>query len=346
MPHDLVIDRCYIHGDATAGQKRGIALNSAATTISNSLHLRHQVAEEDSQAIAIWNGPGPFTIVNNYLEASGENFMIGGADPSIPGLVPADISFRQNHVAKQPAWRGQQWTIKNLIELKIGQRIVVDRNVIEYSWVAAQNGYAFVVTPVNQNGGAPWTVVQHVQITNNIVRHVASGVIVLGHGANTSTVTNDVVFRNNLFFDISAARWGGSGWLLTSLGGANIVFDHNTVFTDGTSVVLADTAPVSGFVFTNNIIPDNAWAVMGSGSAPGNSTLAMYFPGATFAGNVLIGSSAGLYPPGNYFPPTVNAVGFANPAGGDCRLLPTSPYANAAIGGGAIGCSALDLPDK
>ena len=33
IAHDLVIDRLYIHGDAVKGQKRGIALNSASTTI-------------------------------------------------------------------------------------------------------------------------------------------------------------------------------------------------------------------------------------------------------------------------------------------------------------------------
>src|SRR4029079_12878187 len=36
VPHDLVFDRCYIHGDAVNGQKRGIALNSAATTVTGS----------------------------------------------------------------------------------------------------------------------------------------------------------------------------------------------------------------------------------------------------------------------------------------------------------------------
>ena len=124
------------------------------------------------------------------------------------------------------------------------------------------------------------------------------------------------------------------------------MFDHNTVFTDGTSVVFADSPPASGFVFTNNIIPDNAWAVKGDGTTPGIGTLATYFPGAMFTANLVIGSSAGLYPPGNYFPATVSVVGFANAAGGDFRLLPTSPYANAGIGGGAIGCSARDLPDQ
>src|SRR6185503_232514 len=32
VAHDLVLDRVYVHGDPAAGQKRGIALNSAATT--------------------------------------------------------------------------------------------------------------------------------------------------------------------------------------------------------------------------------------------------------------------------------------------------------------------------
>ena len=30
---------------------------------------------QDSQAIAGWNGPGPFIIDNNYLEGAGENIL-------------------------------------------------------------------------------------------------------------------------------------------------------------------------------------------------------------------------------------------------------------------------------
>ena len=95
VPHDLIVDRCYIHGDATTGQKRGIALNSAATSIVNSYISDIKSATEDAQAIMIWNGPGPFTIANNYLEASGENFMVGGADPAIPNLPVQSWRCRQ-----------------------------------------------------------------------------------------------------------------------------------------------------------------------------------------------------------------------------------------------------------
>ena len=106
VPHDLIVDRCYIHGDPTNGQKRGIALNSASTSIINSHFSDIKSAHNDAQAIAGWNGPGPYTIVNNYLEASGENLIFGGADPWIPNLVPSDIVIRHNHIAKQPSWRG------------------------------------------------------------------------------------------------------------------------------------------------------------------------------------------------------------------------------------------------
>jgi hypothetical protein len=37
MPSDLTLDRVYVHGDPREGQKRGVALNSARTTITTCL---------------------------------------------------------------------------------------------------------------------------------------------------------------------------------------------------------------------------------------------------------------------------------------------------------------------
>src|SRR5690606_35569096 len=44
-------------------------------------------------------------IINNHLEAAGENILFGGADPKIPDLVPSNIEIRNNHFYKNPAWR-------------------------------------------------------------------------------------------------------------------------------------------------------------------------------------------------------------------------------------------------
>ncbi len=49
--------------------------------------------------------PGPFRIINNQLEATGENILFGGVDPSVPNLVPTGIEVRRNTITKPLAWR-------------------------------------------------------------------------------------------------------------------------------------------------------------------------------------------------------------------------------------------------
>lgn len=339
VAHDLIVDRVYIHGVPGQEQKRGIALNSSYTTITDSYISDIRLTNGDAQAIAGWNGPGPFTITNNYLEATGENFLLGGSDPPIYGLVPSDITFTRNTVTKQPSWRTQGYAVKNLIEFKNAQRVTIDGNVLEYNWSGGQAGHAIVLTPRNQDGGAPWSTVQQVRITNNVIRHVSGVLNILGTDYRyPSQPLSDVVFRNNLVVDLSRANWGGAGQLLLTSGGTNLVLDHNTVFTDGTSVVYADYPAVNGFTFTNNIIPDNAWAVMGAGTAEGTSTLNTFFPGATFQRNVVIAGQSSLYPAITYFPTTVSGVGFVDP-NGNYRLSSSSLYLTSASDGTAIGAN-------
>src|SRR4030095_5510177 len=79
LPGDLVFDRCYIHGHATADVTRGIALNSARTEIISSYISDCHGLGYETQAIAGWNGPGPFKIIKNYIEGAGENVIFGGA---------------------------------------------------------------------------------------------------------------------------------------------------------------------------------------------------------------------------------------------------------------------------
>ena len=105
VPHHIVLRHVYVHGDPLIGQKRCIALNAADVTIADSYVSDCKSTTQDSQAIGGWNGPGPYTIENNYLEAAGENVMIGGSDPSITDLVPSDIVFRRNHFSRPMAWR-------------------------------------------------------------------------------------------------------------------------------------------------------------------------------------------------------------------------------------------------
>jgi PKD repeat protein len=105
VPHHIVLNHLYVHGDSYVGQKRCIALNAASVTISDSHVADCKGVGQDTQAIGGWNGPGPYTIENNYLEAAGENVMLGGADPAIRDLVPDGITVRRNYFSRPMSWR-------------------------------------------------------------------------------------------------------------------------------------------------------------------------------------------------------------------------------------------------
>ncbi|HYU06418.1 MAG TPA: hypothetical protein VEM77_04485, partial [Thermoplasmata archaeon] len=169
QPHDIVIEHCYIHGDAAAGSRRGIAMNGVSVSVYDSIVADFKEVGADSQALAGWSGAGPFTIVNNELEGAGENLMFGGADPSVPGLVPADIVVRHNHFFKPLSWKlddpsyaGTHWSVKNLFELKNARRVVIEGNVFENDWTDAQTATAILFTVRNQDGTAPWSQIDHV----------------------------------------------------------------------------------------------------------------------------------------------------------------------------------------
>jgi PKD repeat protein len=105
VPHHISLDHVYVHGDRYVGQKRCIALNAGNVTIRDSHISDCKGVGQDTQAICGWNGPGPYTIENNYLEAAGENVMFGGADPAIRDLVADGITVRRNHFSRPMSWR-------------------------------------------------------------------------------------------------------------------------------------------------------------------------------------------------------------------------------------------------
>jgi cellulose synthase/poly-beta-1,6-N-acetylglucosamine synthase-like glycosyltransferase len=315
-PHHVIIDRCYLHGDARAGGRRGVALNASHAAVVDSHLSDFKERTVDAQAIAGWNGPGPFLITGNYLEASGENVMFGGADPRIQDLVPADIEITRNHLAKplrwkkdDPSFEGTEWSVKNLFELKNARRVLVDGNLLEYNWPHAQNGFAILFTVRNQDGGAPWSVVEDVTFSNNLVRHVAAGINVLGRDDNhPSRQTRRLAIRNNVFLDVGG-RWGNGRLFQLLAGTADVTIDHNTALQTGSILFGGDGAPHTGFVFQNNVVPHNEHGITGSGTGPGTASLERYFPEAVVRRNVLAGAAASRYPRDNFFPASLDQLG-------------------------------------
>jgi hypothetical protein len=344
VPHHFLIDRCYLHGDKRLGSRRGVALNSADTAVVNSYLADFKEVGADSQAIAGWNGPGPFRIANNYLEAAGENVMFGGGDPAIADLVPADIEIVGNHLSKPVRWRqgdpsfeGTAWAVKNLFELKNARRVLVAGNLLEYNWPHAQNGFSILFTPRNQDGGAPWSTVEDVTFTNNIVRHVAAGINMLGHDdAHPSEQMRRIAITNNLFLDVGGT-WG-KGRLFQLLDGIrDVTIDHNTALQSDAILWAGDGAPHIGFVFQNNIVLHNQYGMLAGNTGVGKPTIVKYLPGGSVRKNVIIGGRPDAYPSDNYFPATIDQVGFVNPRAANVRLRPGSSYAHAGTDGRDLG---------
>lgn len=345
LPDYIAIERCYLHGDPVKGTRRGVALNARHATIVDSYLSDFKEVGADSQAIAGWNGPGPFEIENNTLEGAGENILFGGADPSIPDLVPADITIRRNLLRKPLSWKagepeyaGTAWTVKNVLELKNARRVLIEGNRLEQNWAESQSGFAVLFTVRNQDGKAPWSTVEDVTFRDNLVSHTGSGINILARDDNAqSGQARNIAIVNNLFEDVGHERWGGGGRLFQILdGAADIVIEHNTALHAG-NIVTAAGRPNPGFVFRDNIVIQNQYGVVGDGTAPGSPTLQAYFPGAVFRRNVVVGAATRSYPADNFFPPSLAQVGFVGSDSQNYRLSPASPYRGAATDGKDVG---------
>ncbi len=379
VPDHFVIDRCYIHGHTNATtMKFGVRLDCANAAIIDCYISDFHSIGNDAQAIAGINGPGPFKIINNYLEASGENILFGGAAPAIPGLVPSDIEIRQNYFFKPYTWKvghpsyaGKHWTIKNLFELKTGLRVLLDGNIMENSWAdlpIGQSGYAILLTIRTEGGGAPHADVSDITISNNILRHMGAGVSISGSDGGAGIKSKRIKIYNNLFEDINGPAYGdqntaapNDGTFLQIGEPQDVIVDHNTVFQTG-EITWAYKV-MNGFVYTNNLSNSFVSAggyqgIYGPGYTQGNSVMTYYFPDITdankrFNKNVLIGGNSTKYTNYssssiNYFPASSSAIGFVNYAAGasdyhNYALASTSPYFTSASDNIAIGVNFIRM---
>ena len=336
QPHHLVLDRMYVHGTPTLDFQRCIALNSASTAIVDSWISECHGKGYDSQAIWGSNGTGPYKIVNNHLAGAGENIMFGGADPKIPGMLPRDIEIRRNHFYKDPAWIRADgykiWTVKNLFELKMGQRVLVEGNVFENNWGDAQMGFAIVLKSTNQSGSAPWSETSDVTFRYNVIRNSAHGVSLSGAPESKPAIpASRMLFEHNVFERIGGDGdfKGGRAWQVSDV--ADLTLRHNTALGSSHGLIFAGK-PLARFVAEHNFFGRGPYTI-NSDKGRGAAALERYAPGAVFTGNVLIGANPKEGPAeGNYFASSLESVGFVNPEGGDFRLSTASIYAGLPVG--------------
>ena len=334
VPQRLILDRSWVHGSADVDVRRGIAMHCADCAVVDTW-IEDIMSADDAAAVWGWNGPGPIAIVNNYLEATGENIMFGGADAQIQGLNPSDIEIRHNHIRKDMAWRGGPYLIKTLMEFKSAVRVLIEGNVMENSWVHAQNGFAAVWWATDQYGTAPWATTSDITFRYNRVDNVSGGLLMAARGDRAvNPAMTRVTIRENVFTNVGGSSVGANGrlfWLVGAL--TNIVIEHNTAFSPVSAIFFDGTTPsVPGLAVHNNIFGDGDYNVFSSRGQGIAAIEAFAGTAAAMQGNVFVRPYWVNYGAGNYTTETVGNVGFsAWPQ--DARLSSASPYRGKATDG-------------
>jgi putative Ig domain-containing protein len=297
----IVLDRSWVHGVAEDDTKTGFNLAGSSylaivDSYFNDFHCTSSTgACTDAHAVSGGTGThqdGPYQIEDNFLEASGEAILFGGAAAT---STPTDITIRFNHFFKPWQWMprskpfqggasGDPFIVKNHLELKNASRVLADANLMENVWGGfSQRGFAIVLTPINQPSQTnqplcPICVVTDVTIRYTHVIHAGGGIVMATplerHGVGTGGVAaaagsrwsiHDVVMD-----DISSQSYDGTGrlfylansWPTNPLN--SVTINHVTGFPDvsGGFMFTGNNKPnqsMYGFVFTNNIITTGAY---------------------------------------------------------------------------------------
>jgi hypothetical protein len=381
----LVFDRLWMHGTAQDETVRGIMLGPSryVAVVDSFFTDFHCVAKSgacvDTQAVAggIGDNPmGPYKIVNNFLEAAGENILFGGGAAT---MTPQDIEIRHNHMFRPMEWKrgdphfiggrdGNPFIVKNCFELKNAQRVLVEGNLMENSWGGfSQTGFAILLTPKNQGNRCPLCRVTDITIRYNKIAHMGSALQIgngLSDSGGASTDGGRYSIHDVTFEDISGpANEGYGAFAQISAAGPplhDLRLDHITAFAPRSLFILGvrtSIPKIANFAFTNNIVSTGNPVVITTGGGAANcafqpqrqgmkSLLENCFTDAVVSHNAIVGDSSG-WPSENITFKDLQAVGFASVAKsavGDFHLLPHSRCKHAGSDGKDLGAdiAALD----
>jgi len=357
VPADhIVFDRVWLHGTPQDETTRGLYLSgityvAIVDSFLSDFHCATKGSCTDSQAIGGGGGDipsGPYKIVNNFLEAAGENILFGGGPATI---TPTDIEIRHNYMFKPMIWmrgqpgytggpQGNPFIVKNLFELKNAQRVLFEGNILENSWGGfTQTGFAILLTPKNQNNGqghdnlCPLCRVTDITIRYCKIAHVGSAFSIANIpavGGAVSTAGERYSLHDIVVDDIDAKKYDGFGTFMVLISYSptlrDVKMDHITATSSRVFVSMGvDGEKIQNFTFTNNLVAANERQFTSAGGGPKNcafqpeklgpsGVISNCFNSGVFQNNAIIN---GFGPwPGNFFPKDVDAVGFAKSNGG------------------------------
>lgn len=376
--NNIILDRLYVHGTPKDETRRGVSFSGGTSmavqdSYFSDFHCNVAGTCVDSQAVSggVGSEPmGPYKIVNNFLEAAGEDILIGGDAAT---ETPADIEIRFNHLFKpmfwlqgQPGFTAPAFIVKNHFELKNAQRVLFDSNVLENNWGGfSQHGYSVLLTPKNQDADGV-SVCPSCQVTDVTIRYVkishVAGAFVIGNGVTVLGAVAKAGERYSIHDvivdDLNGVTYMGRG-TFAQVGTVadpllqSVEINHVTAFPNHAlfNVGAPDTVKIPGFVFANSIVVAGESPVTSTGGGVTNcahyqipvTTASACFSNPTFSPNAILDSPypPSKWPAGNFYY-SDSKIGFVNynhGNGGDYHLLPSSPAINAASDGTDLGAN-------
>jgi hypothetical protein len=290
QPHEVLLEALQVQASA-AGGHRGIALHGSNLQVLGCAVKGFWKTDQDTQAVWIHNGPGPYLVADSVLEASGENILLGGSRINIPNCVPTDVVIKGNTIAKPDAWRTNGALVKCSVEVKNGRQVRIEGNTIDGNWLSGQIGTPILLTVRNQYGDNPWAVVDDVDVVRNITRRCTQGfaVSILGSdNEHPSQQTLTVRIVGNLFTDSPSGIIVGNGVA------SELVIDHNTMpaiaGTNSKFLTFYDSRSsrvISPLQFTNNVVRSGDYGIQSAEFGLGLLTLNGYSTLRSFVGNVI-----------------------------------------------------------
>jgi hypothetical protein len=345
----VIFDRNWFHPADGTEMGKGIGLyqgTKSIAVINSYLSGFYCVARAgactDASAVGGGFGELPMTtlkIYNNYIEASGENILFGGARSEVN---PTDIEIRRNHLFKPMIWKegesgftpltgGNPPIVKNHFELKSGIRLLFEANLLENSWGGfSQQGYSILLSPKSQNDKCPKCAVTDVTIRYNRIRNVA-GVIVTANGfSKTGGSASDggrYSIHDLLVDSVHDEGWRGQGTFGFINSNAillhDIAFNHVTAFVTGPLFFIGNRSgeKILNFSVTNSLFMAgqrrSEFASAGGGkencAGPAQkigaeAVLSACFADYKFENNLIIGSRGG-WPKGTIVVSSAKAAG-------------------------------------
>jgi len=323
----LVFDRMWLHGNPQDETKGGVGLSGIAyaAIVDSYFSDFHCIALKgactDAQAIngGTFSKPGgPYKIENNFLEASGQSVLFGGAGGT---TTPTDIEIRRNHLFKPMIWMpgepgfvaaftGNPFIVKNNFELKNAQRVLFEDNLLENCWGGfSQTGFSIVLTPANQSGNCPLCRVTDVTIRYNKIKNVGSAISIgnIPGKFDPSSGGERYSIHDLLVEDIRGETFKGFGNFTTVISVAPLLkdvrIDHVTAFPSRAVLTIINNQgeKVPGFSITNSIFSAGEAEMRGAGGGPQNcatakerdpvSVLNQCFANPVVSNNLIIGAN-------------------------------------------------------